>query len=96
MANKLTPPPIAGSPLDTQGRFNQRWIKWFFDLNTYLNSATGAVGSAAGATTQVQFNLSGALKGDSRFTYDSTTNTLTLAVTNFGVFNAAPVVKQTT
>ena len=96
MANKFSPAPISGTPLDSQGRFNTRWIKWFFDLNTYLNAATGSIGSAAGATTQVQFNISGALTGNANFTYDPSTNTITISATKIGLFNATPVVQQTT
>ena len=35
-------------------------------------------GAPGGSTTQVQFNNAGALDGDSDFTYNSTTNTLTV------------------
>ena len=49
---------------------------------------TGGGGTPGGSTTQVQFNNSGAFGGDSDFTYNSTTNTLTvpnITATNLNV-----------
>jgi|14BtaG_2_1085337.scaffolds.fasta_scaffold02198_1 hypothetical protein len=49
---------------------------------------TGGGGTPGGSTTQVQFNNAGAFGGDSDFTYNSTTNTLTvpnITATNLNV-----------
>jgi len=43
------------------------------------NHVVSGTPDAAGSTTQVQFNNAGALGADADFTYDSTTNTLTVA-----------------
>jgi len=41
-------------------------------------------GTPGGSTTQVQFNDAGSFGGDADFTWDKTTNTLTIAGINFG------------
>jgi hypothetical protein len=45
-------------------------------------SASGGGGTPGGSTTQVQFNDAGAFGGDAGLTYDKTTDTLQLGVTN--------------
>ena len=55
-----------------------------------LRPSGGGSGTPGGATTQVQFNNSGSFGGDSTFTFDSATNTLTvqnLTVTGSGATN---------
>ena len=44
---------------------------------TIASSGGGGGGTPGGATTQVQFNNNGSFGGDSNFTFNSTTNTLT-------------------
>jgi len=46
---------------------------------TGLTGATGPAGSVGGANTEVQFNDAGTQSGDSGFTYNKNTDTLTLA-----------------
>ena len=47
-----------------------------FDI---VGSASGGTGDPGGSNTQVQFNDSGAFGGDSTFTFNKTTDTLTVA-----------------
>lgn len=47
-----------------------------FDI---VGSASGGTGDPGGSTTQVQFNDAGVFGGDSTFTFNKTTDTLTLA-----------------
>lgn len=51
--------------------------------NTSWATVSGG-GSPGGSTTQVQFNDAGVFGGDSDFTWNKTTNTLTIAGINFG------------
>jgi len=53
-----------------------------------INASGGGAGTPGGADTQVQFNNSGAFGGDSAFTYNSGTDTLT--VTNIEASSIAP------
>jgi hypothetical protein len=46
--------------------------------NTWRLIATAASGTPGGSDTQIQFNCSSAFCGDSKFTYDSATGTLTI------------------
>jgi hypothetical protein len=57
---------------------------------TTLNATGGGGGgSPGGATTQIQFNNAGAFGGNADFTWNSTTNDLTLGGTNTGITMAA-------
>ena len=53
-----------------------------------INASGGGAGTPGGADTQVQFNSSGAFAGDSAFTYNSGTDTL--SVTNIEASSISP------
>ena len=65
-------------------------LSWNGTDYAWVAQSGGGSGAPGGATTQVQFNNSGAFGGDSTFTFDSATNTLTvqnLTVTGSGATN---------
>lgn len=65
-------------------------LSWNGTDYAWVAQSGGGSGTPGGATTQVQFNNSGAFAGDSTFTFDSATNTLTvqnLTVTGSGATN---------
>ena len=57
---------------------------WSGSAGTVTIAATGGGGSPGGSDTQVQFNDGGAFGGDTAFTWDKTTNALTLWVGGTG------------
>jgi hypothetical protein len=58
--------------------------KYLTTDGTNTSWATVSGGSPGGSTTQVQFNDGGSFGGDADFTWNKTTNTLTIAGINFG------------
>jgi len=62
----------SGQVLSTNGSATLSW------------ATAGGGGTPGGSTTQVQFNDAGVFGGDSDFTWNKTTNTLTIAGINFG------------
>lgn len=67
--------------LQTDGEGNLTWAP-------AGNGGNGGNGSPAGANTQVQFNNQGNFGGDAGFTYNSTTNLLTVGNINTGNISA--------
>ena len=76
---------INGYFLQTDGTGNLTWAP-------AGNGGNGGNGSPAGANTQVQFNNEGNFGGDAGFTYDSTTNLLTVGNINTGNITANYIV----
>ena len=85
-------PPDINSSVDTH--LNQSnptsgyVLSWNGSDYAWVAQSGGGGGTPGGSTTQVQFNNSGAFGGDSDFTYNSTTNTLTvpnITATNLNV-----------
>jgi len=62
----------SGQVLSTNGSATLSW------------ATAGGGGTPGGSTTQVQFNDAGSFGGDADFTWNKTTNTLTIAGINFG------------
>ena len=85
-------PPDINSSVDTH--LNQSnptsgyVLSWNGSDYAWVAQTGGGGGTPGGSTTQVQFNNAGAFGGDSDFTYNSTTNTLTvpnITATNLNV-----------
>lgn len=96
----------------SQGSGANEWVEASFStgtftLNTapsgtdelqafYTTTAGGGGGNAAGADTQVQFNDAGALNGDTTFTFNKTTNVLTVdGLTLTGTLTLPDNIRQT-
>jgi hypothetical protein len=74
---------VDGYFLQTDGEGNLTWS---------AASGGGGNGSPGGSNTQIQYNDAGVFGGDSGFTYNNITNTLTVATANIANINATGLV----